>query len=82
MLPFIRCQMQMRELITHSRAHSRDISTVVPDPGPPRPVGNPMGPHGGLQQSLTKQQASQFPSTREGGHHVVIWTSLVAHVAN
>lgn len=78
MLSFHRCEMQMRQLITHSR----DISRVVPDPGPPRPVGNSMGPDGGPQQSLTKQQASQFPSTREGGHHVVIWISLVAHVAN
>lgn len=40
-LPFHRCQMQMRQFITHSRAHGRDISTVVRDPGPPSPVGNP-----------------------------------------
>lgn len=86
LLPFQRCQMQMKKFITLSRAHSRDISIAVPDPGSPSPMGNIMDSDGCLEprdlQSLCKQQTSRPTSTREWGHHMVIWICLVSHVAN
>lgn len=66
MLSFHRCEMQMRQLITHSR----DIS--VRSWSPLRPVGNPMGPDGGPQQSLTRQQSKpSSPPLKEA----IMWSS-------